>query len=165
LNGIDLTHVRRLADRFREEPAGGRTPFAATVNWLGGYRTDVRLGEHAPLRGDEPCDLAGTGTGPAPEELLLGAVGQCLAVGWAGTAAAHGVTIRSLEIEVAGAVDLASAYGVADGNPGFDRLEVRVRIDADATRETLEALHEQVVAQAPIPNTISRPVPVDARLV
>lgn len=163
-NGIDVHVVERITDGYRADPDSGRTPFSARVRWLGGYKTESDLGHHAPVRGDEPTALAGTDTGPSPEEMLLGAVGQCLAVGYAGTAAARGVTIESLEIDVEGQVNLDAAYGVRDGNPGFDRIAVNVHLASDAPREELEAMHEQVVARAPIPNTVARPVEVDARL-
>jgi hypothetical protein len=50
------------------------------------------------------------------------------------------------------------------GNPGFDGIEVTVRLDADGPEEQLRDLHERVLAEAPIPNTVSRPVKLDVRL-
>ncbi len=164
LNGVDLETVERLTEQYRRDPESGRAPFAARVRWLGGYQTESELGEHGPVRGDEPVALAGTDTGPTPEEMLLGAVGQCLAVGYAGAAAARGIKIASLEIEVRGQVNLPAAYGVEEGNPGFDRIEVSVHLESDAARDELEALHAKVVERAPIPNTVARPVQVDAKL-
>ena len=164
VNGIDLQLVERITDGYRADPGSGRTPFSARVRWLGGYKTESQLGHHAPVRGDEPAELAGTDTGPNPEQMLLGAVGQCLAVGYAGSAAARGLTIQSLEIEVEGQVNLDAAYGVREGNPGFDRIAVKVHLESDAPPEELEAMHEQVVARAPIPNTVARPVEFDAQL-
>jgi uncharacterized OsmC-like protein len=164
LNDIDLERVERITEQYRNDPESGRTPFAAKVRWLGGYRTENQLGDHAPVPGDEPRALAGTDTGPAPEELLLGAVGQCLAVGYAGTAASRGIEIESLEIDVRGKVNLPAAYGVEEGNPGFDAIEVDVHLMSDASPEDLARMHETVVERAPIPNTVSRPVKVEARL-
>lgn len=165
LNGVDLDAVRGVRDGFAADPGAGFVPFAAQVVWRGGYTTDVVFDEHAELRADEPAALAGTGTGPSPEELLLGAIGHCLAVGYAGAAAARGIAIERLSIDVGGAVNLPAAYGVTDGHPGFEAIDVDVRLDApDARRDELDALHEQVVAQAPIPNTVSQPTPVTVRL-
>jgi uncharacterized OsmC-like protein len=164
LNDVDLERVERITEQYRRDPESGRTPFGARVRWLGGYRTESQLGEHQPVRGDEPEDLAGTETGPTPEEMLLGAVGQCLAVGYAGTASSRGIKIQSLEIDVRGKVNLPAAYGVEEGNPGFDEIEVDVRLESDASEDELASMHETVVARAPIPNTVSRPVKVDAKL-
>jgi uncharacterized OsmC-like protein len=164
LNGVDLERLADLTARYEGDPESGREGFSAQVQWLGGNRTISRLGEHELLRGDEPEALGGTNTGPSPEELLLAAVGQCLSVGYAGSAASAGIEIESLEIEVRGRVNFAAAYGVEPGNPGFDRIEVDVRLVADASDEELSRLHDKVVALAPIPNTITRPIELEARL-
>lgn len=163
LNGVDLDKVDEITDQYRRNPGSGRVGFAARVRWQGGYETEIDLGEHGPVTGDEPVELAGTNKGPSPEEMLLGAVGQCLAVGYAGAASARGIRINSLEIDVAGHVNLPAAYGVEEGHPGFDRIEVNVNLDSDAPAEELEDLHRKVVERAPIPQTVSRPVEVDVK--
>jgi uncharacterized OsmC-like protein len=163
LNGIDLTAVSVVTERLRQTP--GVTPrFAASVRWLGGYRTEAHVGPQEALAGDEPVALAGTNTGPSPEDLLLGAVGQCLIVGLAGTASARRVEIRSLSVEVDGDVNLPAAYGIADGHPGFQAIRITVHLDADADRLELQALVEHALRHAPIPSTVANPVPVTATL-
>lgn len=164
LNGVDLDHVRTITDRYRADPAAGQTPFSASVSWLGGYRTEAAIGPLTAVRGDEPEELAGTGTGPAPEELLLAAVSQCMIVGIAGSASARGILIRSLRVESAGTVNLPAAYGVDDGTPGFTEVAVTVHLDAEAPRAELEALVAHAVELAPIPNTVMRPVPLTTTL-
>jgi uncharacterized OsmC-like protein len=164
LNGIDLAAVGAVTERLRRTP-GVAPRFAASVRWLGGYRTEARVGPEEALAGDEPVALAGTNTGPSPEDLLLGAVGQCLIVGLAGLAAKRGVAIRSLSVDVDGDVNLPAAYGIADGHPGFQAIRIAVQLDADANRLELEALVDHALAHAPIPSTVSNPVPVTATLV
>ena len=44
-----------------------------------GYRTEITAGPHR-FYADEPVPLGGTGTGPTPYELLLGALGSCMAM-------------------------------------------------------------------------------------
>ena len=44
-----------------------------------GYRTEITAGAHR-FFADEPVSLGGTGTGPTPYELLLGALGGCMAM-------------------------------------------------------------------------------------
>ena len=164
LNGVDLKAVGRIADGYRADPSAGRKRFDARVEWLGGYRTQARLGPYEGVRGDEPEDLAGSASGPAPEEMLLGAVGQCLIVGLAGSASARGIALDELAVEVEGRANLTAAYAVEDGHPGFDAIDVRVHIEADADRERLEELVQHALKLAPIPDTVSRPVPVDVTL-
>ena len=44
-----------------------------------GFRTEVQAGSHL-FAADEPVALGGTGTGPTPYELLLGALASCMAM-------------------------------------------------------------------------------------
>jgi uncharacterized OsmC-like protein len=164
LNGVDLTAVAEITERYRRDPAAGHTRFEASVDWVGGYRTDARLGKFGNVRGDEPAALAGSGTGPTPEEMLLGAAAQCLIVGIAGSASARKIEIQRLRVAAHGTVNLSAAYGVEDGSPGFERVELIVDLEAHADREELSSLVDQALATAPIPNTVARPVPVSARL-
>jgi uncharacterized OsmC-like protein len=164
LNGVDPAAVDAVVLRFRARPADADVGFGATVDWEGGYRTRASAGSFGPLAGDEPTDLAGTGTGPAPEELLLAAVGQCLVVGIVGAASARGLPIEHLSVTARGRVDLAVAYGLADGHAGFSGIDVQVDLRADLPRADLDALVQQALARAPIPNTVANPVPVQARL-
>jgi uncharacterized OsmC-like protein len=164
LNGVDLSAVGDIAEGFRREPESGRTHFQADVSWLGGYRTEAHLDGVAVVHGDEPKSLAGTGTGPSPEAMLLAAAAQCLIVGVAGIASARGIAIESLRVAAAGSVNLAAAYGVVMGDPGFAHIELTVHLKADAPPDQLESLVDDALATAPIPNTIAHPVPVAARL-
>lgn len=163
-NGVDLDAVQAIVDGYRADPESGRRPFSATVRWLGGYRTEADLAGAVVVCGDEPTELAGTGTGPSPEDMLLAAVGQCLVVGLAGSAAARGIEIDGLEVEVSGVVNLTAAYGVEPGSPGFQAVEIVVRLESGTERAELEELVQHALALAPIPNTVQRPVPVTARL-
>jgi uncharacterized OsmC-like protein len=164
VNGIDLGHVRELSDGFSEAPDSGRTDFSANVRWVGGYKTETTLTDAHSVTGDEPVALAGGGEAPSPEDLLLAAVGHCLTVGWVGAVSARGYTIERLEVSVRGAVDLTAAYGVREGNPGFDRIEVEVDIQTDGPDDLPAELADRVLELAPIPNTVMRPIPVDHRL-
>jgi putative redox protein len=51
---------------------------SATVG-ASGYRADVQAGPHSYIA-DEPIALGGTGLGPTPYELLLGALSSCMAM-------------------------------------------------------------------------------------
>jgi putative redox protein len=44
-----------------------------------GYRTEIRLRDHV-IYADEPVDAGGTDTAPTPMEMMLGALGACMAV-------------------------------------------------------------------------------------
>ncbi len=91
-------------------------------------------------------------------EQVLGALGNCLAVGYAANAAAAaGVEIGDLKIELSGDLDLIP------GHAGYGGLSVKVHLDSDATEEQLAALHDKVVNISPGDHTLSNPVPLNIK--
>lgn len=164
LNDVDLATIGELVGQYQRDPASGRSHWSARVQWLGGFRADAQVRDLAPVRSDEPRWLGGTESGPNPVELLLGALGQCLAVGYAANASVKGITIRSLEIALEGDVDLPVFLGLTGGNAGYDRIRARVHLESDASRDALEELHSQVISTSPVGNTLANPIPLDIEL-
>ncbi|MGC7358423.1 OsmC family protein, partial [Mycobacteroides abscessus subsp. massiliense] len=64
------------------------------------------------MEADEPPELLGGNTAPNPQELLMAALNACMSVGYAAVAATMGVTVRSLEIETTGELDLRGFLGL-----------------------------------------------------
>ena len=164
LNHVDLEAVAGLTETIRHEPDKAATTWRAEVEWRGGFRSEARIRDFAPLPSDEPAGLGGTDSAPNPVEQLLAALGNCLAVGYAANATARGITLQGLRIETEGDLDLHTFLGLRPGNAGYRTIRVRVHIDTDASPEELQELHEQVVATSPVGHTLSRPVPIDVRL-
>ena len=164
LNDVDMARVAGLVEKIQEQPDVAATKWNAEVTWKGGFRSEARIRDFESARSDEPDQLGGTNTGPNPVEQVLGALGNCLAVGYAANATAAGITINDLSIEIEGDLDLHTFLGLADGNAGFDNISVKVKLDSDATPEALQALHDKVTGTSPVGHTLSRAVPVDIRL-
>lgn len=116
-------------------------------------------------KSDEPQQLGGTDTGPNPVEQILGALGNCLAVGYAANATAAGITINDMKIEVEGNLDLHTFLGLKDGNAGFSDITVRVNLDSDGSDEALKTLHAKVTATSPVGHTLGRAVPLDIKMI
>jgi uncharacterized OsmC-like protein len=164
LNQVDLVSIGSLVEKIRQEPQSAKTQWKAEVRWTGGFRSDSRSREFAAVRSDEPAGLGGTNTAPNPVEQLLAALGNCLAVGYAANATAAGIEIRSLRIDLEGAIDLHTFLGLGGDNAGYESIRVGVHLDADATPEQIRALHQKVVGSSPVGHTISRGVPVKIEL-
>src|SRR5205823_6507576 len=110
---------------------------------------------------DEPTALGGADTAPNPAELLLDAVGTCLSIGYVLNAAARGIELQGLDLDVEGDIDLGVFAGVVEeGNPGYSQIRVHANIKSDASPEAIQALHEHVVRTSPICSTVARPVAV-----
>ena len=164
LNDVDLASVGELVQRIREEPATAGTTWRAEVQWTGGFRSEVRVRDFAPIVSDEPRALGGTDSAPNPVEQLLGALGNCLAVGYAANASAAGIEISDLRIDLEGDLDLRTFLGLAQGNAGYEGLRVKVHLTSDASDEQLQELHSKVVGTSPVGHTVSRPVPLAVEL-
>jgi len=165
LNDVDLQAVGALVTTVAEDPEQGQTEWEATVNWTGAFRSEVLIRDFDPIPSDEPAGLGGTDTAPNPAEQVLGALGNCLAVGYAANATAAGVEINDLRIEVSGDLDLHTFLGLRPGHAGYGGLSVKVHLDSDASEEQLAELHEKVVNSSPIGHTLSNPVPLSIELV
>jgi uncharacterized OsmC-like protein len=164
LNHVDLAAVGGLVSAIQDDPGNAATRWSAEVRWNGGFQSEARIREFAPVPSDEPVALGGGDTAPNPVEQLLGALGNCLAVGYAANASVAGIAIRDLRIELTGDLDLRAFLGLRDGHAGFDDIRVDVHLDSDATADQLQALHDKVVGSSPVGHTLGRAVPLTIAL-
>src|SRR5688500_10009649 len=73
------------------------------VGWAGGkFAQDIEVGSHR-LRADEPAEMGGGDTGPAPHELLLAALGSCTAMTLKVYAERKGWPLRDVRVRLHGA--------------------------------------------------------------
>lgn len=165
LNDVDLETVGKLIASIQQEPHKANTKWSAIVEWDGGFASKVKVREHDYVLSDEPPKLGGTDTAINPVEQLLGAYGNCLAVGYAANATAAGVELNGVRIELEGDIDLHTFLGLRDGHAGYQDIRVKVHIDSDADPSIVEELHHKVLATSPVGHTLSRPVALDVTLV
>ncbi len=164
LNDVDLEAVGELASAIIADADHGATRWSASVQWTGGFRSEATIREFAPVPSDEPAGLGGTDQAANPVEQLLGALGNCLAVGYAANASAAGVELRDLRIELEGDLDLHSFLGLREGHAGFESIRAHVHLDTDADDAAVQALHAKVTATSPVGHTLAQPIPVAVEL-
>ncbi|GAA1337335.1 OsmC family protein [Saccharothrix algeriensis] len=160
LNDVDVEAVGALVAAVAQDEAKAKTTWAAHVGWRGGFRSEAKVRGFAPTPSDEPTALGGGDSAANPVEQLLGALGNCLAVGYAANATAAGIAIERLDVDVRGDIDLRVFLGLAQGHAGFDSITARVRLVSDAPQAELDALHARVVASSPVGHTLGSAVPV-----
>ncbi len=156
-NGVNADAVVAYAGRLAEGAPEDGTPFSASVHWQGGFRNEIRVRDLAPTYADEPAVLGGTDTAPNPVEQVLGALGSCLAIGYTAGATARGITIEDLRIELTGAIDLPVFFGLKEGHAGYQDIDVKVHLRADADDDAIADLHEAVISTSPVGHTLQRP--------
>lgn len=160
LNDCDLAAVAALTETIVADPSQAGTVWKADVTWNGAFRSEARVRDFDPAPSDEPAGLGGTDTAPNPVEQLLGALGNCLAVGVAANASARDIRIDSLTISLEGDLDLTTFLGLASGHAGFDSVRARIDLQTDADSGAVDDLISHVVATSPVGHTLSNPVPL-----
>lgn len=179
LNGVDVDQLMGTISHIREQPELARFTFRTRTEWLGGAhsRSSIRgfygagredTSRQGPmhLEGDEPAVLLGTDQAPNAVETLLHALASCLAVGFVYNAAAKGIEVRDLELEVEGDLDLHGFLGLSeDTRAGFEGIQVRYSLESNVPREQLVELCEHVQRTSPLLDMLSNPVPVSISLV
>lgn len=97
-----------------------------------GYRARVSVRQHT-LFADEPDDAGGTDSGPSPTELLLGALGACMAITAKMYANRKGWPLQGVEI----ALD-------------YDRFNGRDYPGYEGTAQFVHEMRNQIVFQGPL---------------
>jgi uncharacterized OsmC-like protein len=127
-----------------------------------------RLGHRHYIRELPPVGCEATDTSslsdaavPSPCEALLAALGSCLSTGIHANAVARAIPVRHLEIEIEGEIGFARTGDLTPTPLGFETITVRVHIEADVSREILEALVEHTTLWSPVANTLHNPVHLD----
>ena len=164
LNQVDLGAMSALVDKIKQRPSAALTTWSAKVRWTGAFRSEAAVRSFAPIASDEPSGIGGTDSAPNPVEQLLGALGNCLAVGYAASASVAGITIRDLRIDVDGDLDLHTFLGLGpktDGHAGFSAIRVTIHLDTDADDAAVAELHKKVAATSPVGQTLSKAIPVE----
>ncbi len=168
LNDVDMRRIKALVKGMKEDPEKRRemanSVWKTRLQWVGGFESVAFARELRPATLDEPDWLAGANRGFSPHEITLSALGASIATVFVANASALGVRLDSLELEVEGNLDLPVIFGLADGNPGYSNIGVKVFVESDAPPEVLQEIYQRAVSLSPVANTIRRPVNVTASL-
>ncbi len=157
VNGLSIQGIQGMVDVVKAQPQVARAVFYATTLWksgfhneatvkpfsLGGARNDASRTQPFRIVGDHPQELLGTNKGPTSVELLLAALGHCLASGWAVYGANMGIQVERLRVEVEGDIDLQGMLALPEPGavpPGFQEIRATYYVKSQAPKEQLEQL-------------------------
>lgn len=163
LRPIDRDGLMAFAEKGRNNPGSRGINVVKTV-CEGQYRTLSYVGDHTPVVVDEPLHLFGQNTAPAPGEIVLSALGGCLAVGITAVATWKNVHLSKLELKLEGDIGNPAAWGAggAEREPsqmGFQEIRVTVDVEGDASREELAEIVRHANYFSPVANTMRNPIP------
>ncbi len=162
LRPIDREGLLKFAAAGRADPTRRGTNKVKTV-MEGQYRSLSYVGHHAPVVVDEPPHLFGQDTAPAPGEIVLSALGGCLAVGITAVATWKQVQLSRLELFLEGDIGNPAAWGAggAEMPPalmGFQAIRVKVVVEGDASREVLDEIVQHANLYSPVANSMRNPI-------
>jgi uncharacterized OsmC-like protein len=162
LRPIDRDGLMKFAEAGRENPERRGVNKVHTV-MQGQYRSWSFVGIHNPVVVDEPLHLFGENTAPAPGEIVLSALGGCLAVGITAVATHREVKLSRLEVFMEAEIGNTAAWGAggADRKPeqmGFQSIRVKVLVEGDASREALDDIVKHANYYSPVANSMRNPI-------
>jgi uncharacterized OsmC-like protein len=172
-NGVNVEALLGARDAFADAPEIAQFQWRSTVTWVNGthsqsnVQTFYGFGEEQQHRTtfdfdiDHPLQFAAKDNGITPVEYVLVALGGCITAGIAAVAQQREIQLRSVRATVAAEMDLHGILGAdPDVRNGFSGVKVTYQIDADATRQEIEALVAQSQKRSAVYDILTNPTNV-----
>ncbi|HYB31188.1 MAG TPA: OsmC family protein [Solirubrobacteraceae bacterium] len=172
-NGVNVQALLEARDVLEGAPEAAQFTWRASSKWQNGVHSTTSiqnyfgLGEEqrhkteSVFAADHPETFAAPDEGITPIEYLLVALASCLTAGVASVAQNRGIQLRSVESTVEGHHDVRGILGVdSDVRNGFNDIKVTFTIDADASKEEIEALVAQSQKRSAVFDALSNPTEV-----
>jgi uncharacterized OsmC-like protein len=172
-NGVNVAALLSAREALSKAPEAARFNWRASCKWMNGThsRTQVKgfygLGQEQSHRTefsfdmDHPEIFASEDKGATPVEMVLTGLAGCLTAGVAAVAQHRKIQLRSVTATLEGAMDIQGILGIdEDVRNGFDGIKVSFQIDADATREEIEALVAQSQKRSAVYDIVTNPTNV-----
>jgi uncharacterized OsmC-like protein len=155
VNGLSMQGIQEMVAMVTAQPAVAQATFASSIEWKQGFHNEARVQAFSlggawnevsrqqpfTIPGDHPAELLGTNHGPTSVELLLAALGHCLAAGWATYGAVLGVSFDTLRVDLEGDIDLQGMLALPEPGlvpPGYQSIRATYHVRSAASREQLE---------------------------
>ena len=172
-NGVNVEALVEAREALTEAPEGARFSWRASCEWKNGthshsiVKSFFGLGEEQNHKteftfdADHPEIFASEDKGAAPVEYVLVGLASCLTAGVAAIAQYRDIQLRSVKETLQGGMDIQGILGIdSDVRNGFDGIKVTYTIDADATKEEIEALVAQSQKRSAVYDIVANPTNV-----
>ena len=169
-NGVNVQALLDAREVLKGAPEAAQFTWRAAATWQNGVHSQITvdsffgLGEEkahkqeSVFEADHPEVFAAEDNGITPIEYLLVGLASCLSAGVASVAQNRGIQLRSVEAVVEGAHDIRGILGAdSDVRNGFNDIKVTFKIDADASKEDIEALVAQSQKRSAVFDALSNP--------
>ena len=172
-NGVNVEALLGAREALTDAPEAGQFRWKAASKWINGTHTRSTckgffgLGEAQSHKTefsfdtDHPEVFASEDHGATPVEMVLVGLAGCLTAGVASVAQNRGIQLNSVKATIEGSMDLAGILGIdADVRNGFNDVQVTFDVDANASREDVEALVAQSQKRSAVYDIITNPTNV-----
>jgi uncharacterized OsmC-like protein len=177
VNGVNVQALLDAREVLKGAPEAAQFTWRASSTWRNGVHSTTRvqeffgLGEEQSHRAesvfeaDHPAVFAAEDNGITPIEYLLVGLAGCLTAGVASVAQNRGIQLRSVRATVEGKHDIRGILGAdSDVRNGFTGVKVTFSIDADATRQEIEALVAQSQKRSAVFDALTNPTDVSVEV-
>jgi uncharacterized OsmC-like protein len=161
-----------------DAPAGAEFTWKASNTWVRGVHSTSSLNGFFGLGADQahktefsygadhPEVFAAEDQGPTPVEFVLVGLASCLTAGVASVAQNRGIQLNKVTATIEGDMNILGILGAdPEVRNGFTGIRVKYDIDADASREDIEALVAQSQKRSAVFDVITNPTDVDVSVV
>ncbi|MEU4573186.1 OsmC family protein [Nonomuraea sp. NPDC023979] len=172
-NGVNVQALLDAREALKDAPEAAQFVWRASSTWRNGVHSTTTVKEfyglgqerahksEAVFDADHPEVFAAEDNGVTPIEYLLVGLASCLTAGVASVAQNRGIQLRSVEATLEGAHDIRGILGVdPDVRNGFNDIKVTFHIDADASKQDIEALVAQSQKRSAVFDALTNPTNV-----
>src|SRR6187549_987052 len=172
-NGVNVQALLDAREALSGAPEAAQFTWRASSKWEKGVHSTTSiqnffgLGQEQDHKvehtfdADHPAVFAAEDNGITPIEYLLVGLASCLTAGVASVAQNRGIQLRSIESTVEGNHDIRGILGAdSDVRNGFNDVKVTFTIDADASRQEIEALVAQSQKRSAVFDALTNPTEV-----
>ena len=176
-NGVNVDALLGAREALTEAPEGAKFQWRATCKWINGThsRSTVQgfygLGEEHnhktefSFEADHPEIFASEDNAATPVELVLAGLASCLTAGVASVAQLRDIQLNSVSATLEGGMDIQGILGIdGDVRNGFDGIKVTYNIDADASKDEIEAVVAQSQKRSAVYDIITNPTNVSVEV-
>jgi uncharacterized OsmC-like protein len=172
-NGVNVDALLAARTALKDAPQAAKFAWRASCKWQNGTHSNTKvegffgLGQEQKHKteysfsADHPEIFASEDLGATPVEYVLVGLASCLTAGVAAVAQNRGIQLRSVEAKLEGTMDIQGILGIdSDVRNGYDDIKVTFNIDADASKQEIEALVAQSQKRSAVYDIVTNPTNV-----
>jgi uncharacterized OsmC-like protein len=177
-NGVNVEALLGAREALSAAPEAADFTWRASCTWRNGTHSRSTVTSFSGLGAeqqhrvtyefdvDHPECFASEDNGATPVEYVLVGLAGCLTAGVAAVAQMRGIQLHSVTATIEGQMNVLGILGAdPDVRNGFDAITVRFAIDADASREDIEALIAQSQKRSAVFDVVANPTKIVVELV